>query len=274
MLMRFTHFRVRTPLHIIILKWFKFTKQFSQRTQQHYQMVLSNFEKQSPQYLEQLSLEHLEQYLFKLRNKGNCNRTLNAHLTALKSFCRWLGEHDLADIPISKIKMFKEDPPKVRILSTEEYQRLLSVANPLQADVIKFLAHTGLRLSEWRSLSWHNVSADMQYLSIIGKGRKRRIIPLSQTARQIVIRFSKSFPYKAKSNLYRMLNILAKKAGIEKLGPHSLRHFFATNLYKRGVPLQLLSKILGHSDSRTTEIIYCHIWPEKDLIGITDILDL
>jgi len=60
-------------------------------------------------------------------------------------------------------------------------------------------------------------------------------------------------------------------AGIERFGPHAIRHFFATRLMRQGVPLAKISKILGHASIKTTEQIYIH-WLPKDVLGLTDCL--
>lgn len=217
-----------------------------------------------------LTVEHVEHYLDVIL-KNHTARTANAHLTAIKSFCRWSAEH--YDIPnaAAKIRMLTENPPRQRVITEEEYQAVLDVCEDGEADIIKLLANTGLRSSELLSLELSNISPDLKFLRIVGKGRKARTIPLNKTCRKILsnpINFSKN-----RNSLYALCKKLSLLAKIPVAGPHSYRHFFATRLIQQGVSLTKVSKILGHADTRTTERIYCHLVAEIDLAGITEVLD-
>ena len=59
---------------------------------------------------------------------------------------------------------------------------------------------------------------------------------------------------------------------MKKFGSHAIRHFFATELIRKGVSIYKVSRILGHAFVKTTESIYVHLMP-IDLLGITDVLD-
>jgi len=272
----------QTQFSNLLMRWFAYCERFTPRTQRQYKMILRAFALYAPDNVRDLKLEHVEKYMVHLHATDCCNRTINGRLKVIKSFCHWLRDYMDIDIPISKVKMLCEDPPNRRLIDDDQYRRLLAAATPKQADVITFLAHTGLREAEWCSLSWANFSPDFRMFSLVGKGRKRRVVPLSQTAEKILrkylpagpIALSRNFFYlKTRGNLRRMLCDIARRADVAPLGSHALRHFFATKLYLKGVPLHMISKILGHADTQTTERIYCHIWPERDLLGLTDCLD-
>ena len=261
--------------------WLRYIKRFKPRTQEHYRMVIGRFAKFAPVYISDLNIRHIDAYIDHVLQKF-INRTANAHLTALKSFCHWLADHYDVPNPCSKVQMLDEDPPKVRVLNDQEYQKILLECKPKERDVIDFISHTGLRVSEFQQLTWDNISNDRRFINLTGKGRKQRLIPLNKTCQEILnnhsrnpnsntIKFSES--YVSRYSIYRLCKKLARHAGIPVFGPHALRHHFATALYIKGVPLQFISSILGHSDTRTTEKIYVHIWPPRDLLGITDILD-
>lgn len=238
-------------------------------------MVIWRFRRFMPDNLHRLSREHIEQYLLAIPHS---NRTKNAHLTCIKSFLRWCSE--IYDIPnvAARIKMLPENPPRQRVISETEIQKVLEICTEKEADVIKFLANTGLRASEFTSLSWGNISPDRQMLTIIGKGRKQRCVPLNDTCRAILAKYPKTThlnltkSYSSRNQLYSLCKRLAGRAGIPVFGPHALRHHFVTQMLKT-VPLHLVSKIIGHADSRTTEKIYWHLKAEQDLKGKTDVLD-
>lgn len=65
---------------------------------------------------------------------------------------------------------------------------------------------------------------------------------------------------------------ISKNASIIRFGSHALRHYFATQLIRKGVSIYKVSRLLGHSSVQTTESIYIHLLP-LDLLGTTDVLD-
>ena len=260
----------------IIKGWVAHNRQvLTSRTHTHYQMVIWRFADFAPDNLRNLTVEHIERYLDSIL-KNYTRRCANAHLTAIKSFCRWASENQGLDNPAMKIKMLKEDPPKRRILSEEEYEKILNVCQGDEANIIKFLANTGLRASELQSLKLNNISYSGRSLQISGKGRKARVVPLNLTAQSCItkndkpdINFLKS--YEHRNALFALCKRLSRKAGVPVAGPHSYRRFFATQLMRKGVSIYKISKLLGHSEVRTTEIyLSCSI---EDLEGTTDVLD-
>lgn len=278
---RFLQWRARMLFADAITGWHSYIRRYKPRTQIHYKMVIGRFAKFAPVHAADLKAVHIEHYIEHVLEKY-INRTANAHLTALKSFCRWLAENYEVPNPCLKIKMLDEDPPQVRVLDDQEYQKILTVCKPKERDVIIFLAHTGLRSSEFQQLTWSDISHDRHFIKLVGKGRRLRLVPLNKTCQSILNNVSRKpnstnlnliKSYKKRNNLYCLCKKLARHAGIPRFGPHALRHYFATALYKKGIPVQFISACLGHADTRTTEQIYIHIWPPRDLLGVTDVLD-
>lgn len=257
--------RARTA---IINQWLCHNRRFTARTQGHYKMVIKRFSKYIPLDIEQLSNQHIEAYINDLLEHSS-NRTANAHLTVCKSFCRWLSKiYDLPN-PAAKIEMLKEDPPKQRWLTHTEYLKVLNVCMNGEADTIKLIANTGLRATEVVNLNGNSVFEDK--LIITGKGRKRRVIPLNQTLKEILSRSTHINFSKNRTQLYRLCQRLSQRANVPRFGPHSLRHYFCTELLKRGVSMVNVSKLLGHSSVKTTER-YLH-FESHFLTGVTDCLD-
>lgn len=257
--------------HNLLTEWLKSCERnFTKRTSKHYNSCLQNFLQFTYQDGGLIDSKVIEGYIdFKIL-AGWSNRTINSNLTAIRSFCRWRTQHEDIPNPAGVVPMLVEEPPKQRVLSQSEYEKVLGVSNSRQKDIVVFLGHTGLRSNEFSSLKWDCVSIDQKYLTVLGKGRKQRTVPLNQSCRDILKKSKLSFI--SKNNLGRVCQALAKKAGIPSFGPHALRHMFATNLIKNNISIYKVSKILGHSSVKTTEKIYIHLIP-IDLIGITDVLD-
>lgn len=255
-----------TPTKQAITRFLRYVQRFSDNTQRRYRDTLWRFFPFLPPFIEQTTPEHIEIFLQSLKM---LNSSKNATLIPVRSFFRFLHDYYGLPNPAGKVKPLREDPPKQRVISEAEYESILKICNEQERGVIEILGNTGVRATEFCELSMRNVSPDGTYITIIGKGKKRRIIPLNKTARQAIIDLSKSYDRTALSNLCRSLS---KRAAIPQFGPHALRHRFCTVLIQKGVPITKVSRIMGHASIAITERIYLHLLP-VDFIGCTDVLD-
>lgn len=256
-----------TPTKQAIARFLRYIQRFSDNTQRHYRDSLWRFFPYLPFYIEQTTPEHIEIFLQSLKM---LNSSKNATLVPIRSFFRFLENYYGLANPASKVKPLREDPPKQRVISEAEYESILKVCTEQERCVIEVLGNTGIRATEFCELSERNVSPDETYITIIGKGKKRRIIPLNKTARQAIINLPKNYTRNTLSNLCRSLS---KRAAIPQFGPHALRHRFCTILIQKGVPITKVSKIMGHASIAITERIYLHLLP-VDFLGCTDCLDV
>jgi integrase/recombinase XerC len=250
--------------------YLRYAQQYTPRTQVHYVYVLKTFIASLPEdtvWIQQITKVHIREYLSRMLDAGNKNRTCNAHLTVIKSFYKYLNEvYDISN-QAGKVHMFKEDPPKARFLKEGEYSKILDAADELAKNRIIFLANTGLRATEFQNLNLQDIELNAESITITGKGRKKRTVPLNSNAREILPELSIC----TKNALGLQFGRLARKAEIPKFGPHALRHYFATQLLLAGVPILKVSLLMGHSSVKTTQERYSHILPE-DLSNITDVL--
>jgi integrase/recombinase XerD len=170
------------------------------------------------------------------------------------------------------------------VLTLDEVERLL-VAPDLTTPrglrdgaMIEVLYATGLRVSELVSLTLAEVNLEAGYLSTMGKGRKQRLVPFGEKARDRVQRYlAEARPRLAhgrvrpalfltgrgeamtRQGFWKLLKRHALVADIRKpLSPHKLRHSFATHLLERGADLRAVQAMLGHADISTTQI-YTHL---------------
>lgn len=250
----------------------RFCRRFTDRTQGHYRFVLSKFANSLPYNIvriQQVTVQHIQEYLYQLRDRRAKNRTSNAHLTAIKSFAKYCAERYNIPNFAAPIKMLHEDPPDVRFLTEQEYRLIIEAATPIQRDRLVFLAHTGLRASEFAQLAPDSINYNVTAITLTGKGRKRRTIPLNSTATEI---WSRLKPASALA-LNLACRRLAKKLNLLVFGPHAFRHYFATQLLLKGVPIIKVSYLLGHASIQTTQKHYAHILT-TDLARATDVLSL
>ncbi|MDE0241381.1 MAG: tyrosine-type recombinase/integrase [bacterium] len=202
---------------------------------------------------------------------GGANRTLSV-LCQIMNHARVHGH--IGTNPASGIRRNPERRFN-RFLTRDEARCLFAELDRLvaesperaaQADVIRLLCHTGCRLSEIRTLRWREVGVGTLDLADSKTGARR--VYLNSAARQIIARQSRTvseyvFPSAADPHqpLTRRLSLwltLRKRAGIEDVRLHDLRHNFASHAVMQGVPLPTVARLLGHRNVSMT-LRYAHV---------------
>lgn len=269
--------RARTLLSVVVNDWFSFIKQLSLGTQEYYKTVMSSFlitvtDKQ----IEKLTIKDLRSYILK-NNNGRRKSTMNNHITALKSFCRFASETYEIENPARNLKKLKVEGYIKRFLTKEQYLKLLSVCTPKESDILTLLGNTGLRASEaCCSLTWDSISPEFTRITIVGKNSRVRVIPINQSVKKVLLKYSRqpgthiNFLPKSRIVLGNICRRIGQRCGIA-CNPHALRHYFGTQLLIKGVEIVLVSKLMGAS-IRVIERHYLHILPDY-LFGVTDCLD-
>lgn len=142
---------------------------------------------------------------------------------------------------------------RTRVLSHEEQRKLLRQLLPHHDTTTQVLLGTGLRMHELIAFRSENVKAEG--LHVVGKGRKKRVVPLQQEVRERLADLQAVNHRVFEEALERA----AVRAKIPHVTPHDLRRTFATRCAVAGMPALVLARILGHSSIRTTEQYYVHI---------------
>ena len=279
-------------------RWFQYNRRHTERTQKLYKRVIRRFIDSLPKNMlrvSQISTGHIQDYISRMLEDDRTNRTCNSHLTVIKSFCSWLAEiYHIANVAAG-VKMLTANPPNQRFLTPDEFDKVMTTGadNDCFLQRVGFISHTGLRASEFCSLTWANINqdddGDMVSLTVVGKGRKRRTVPLNDVCQRILTELrngggpedhifvsvsskkSQNGQSLGRTAFTQQCNKIAEKAGIPRFGPHALRHWFATKLLLKGVPVAHVSRLMGHGSIKITETTYIHILPD-DLAGVTDCL--
>lgn len=239
-------------------------------------------------------------HLVSLAKEGLTASTQARHLSSIRQFHKFLfAEGIRQDDPCSTIESPKQGRPLPKTMSIEEVDRLIglaqveassgrgSIARKIRSArlycLIELLYATGLRVSELVSLPLSCSKVSGNFLTVIGKGNKERIVPLSQHAKFAISGYAaflkesgKSqdggylFPASSKEGHFtrqafaRDLKDLALRANLDagKISPHVLRHAFASHLLQNGADLRAVQQLLGHADISTTQI-YTHVLDER-----------
>ena len=227
---------------------------------------------------------------YKNKFKGELKRqTQNYFLVALRSFFRYLIRQKINTISPEMIELGKQRDRNIKYLREDELERLFRVIETKDIigvrdkAILEVLFSTGLRVSELVSLNREQVNMDAGEFGVIGKGGKARVVFLSKRAKEWLGKYFKmrNDPYrplfirysgpKAKDGLTeeksrlsarsieRLIEKYRKKAGILfRIGPHILRHSFATDLLRQGADIRSVQDMLGHKNISTTQI-YTHV---------------
>ena len=198
---------------------------------------------------------------FKLyRRKQVSGSTVNRELALLKRMFNLAINWDdyLGSNPVKKVKFFQEITQGNRVLSLEEEKKLLSFATPYIQDIVVFALNTGLRIGEILSLTWKGVDLENDLLTVFAqKTQKNREIPINAKARRVLEywalgRKSEFVFYNHETgnpfvDIDAGLELACKKAGIEGITWHRLRHTFTTRLLEQGANVVTVQQLLGYS---------------------------
>ena len=238
-----------------------------------------------------VSRRQLLAYLSQLKQSGRSASTIARRLASIKAFYRFLtAEHYLRRDPAEVLEAAQKGLHLPKFLSVQDVDKLLEQPNLGTLDgyrdktMLETLYATGMRVSELVSVPLQNVDLKMQYVIVMGKGSKERMLPLGRTALKYLERYisvvrpqllhgkpegvqelfvtSWGGPM-TRQRVNELIEGYAKDAGITKrVTPHMLRHSFATHLLNNGTDLRVVQELLGHADISTTQI-YTHMDMER-----------
>lgn len=228
--------------------------------------------------LHEVSREDIDAYL-QQKEQSSKPGTVNKHLTMIKSmFARANEWGDLNGYnPARDIKKLTENNERCRYLTDVEKEKLISACSGMMRLVVLVALKTGLRKGELLALKWAQAPqsnyVDFEHNTIfihesLSKSKKSRYVPLAPTVKQALM----DFPQYAEQgyvfvnpktgkplvNLKRAFLAALKKAEINDLRFHDLRHCFASDLVRKGVDLYVVQQLLGHSSPKMTQR-YAHL---------------
>ena len=217
------------------------------------------------------------------------SKTVARRLATVKSFFKYLVKVELIEDNVSIHIHSPKVPKKLPNFIDKNLIDVLMSSPPLgtligvrDRAVLELFYSTGVRLSELVNINIGDFHIDKKLVRVIGKGNKERIIPYGKTAESAIENYLKmrnlSFkPVFARSPLFvnssekriskrtiqrRMNNYIKLVADGKSVGPHLLRHTFATHLLDNGADIRAVKDLLGHSSLSSTQI-YTHVSIDK-----------
>ena len=236
--------------------------------------------------LKDISQENIESFLAHLYNLGLSANSQARILSGIKKFYTYLIQEKL--VTENPTQLISSPSIGRHIPDVLSYEEICSMINCIDLSqpfghrnkaIIELMYGCGLRVSEVTSIKISNIYVEDEFIRIFGKGDKERLIPISpSTIKTLYLyidgeRKSQNINSKhtdtlfinrrgsglSRQMIFLIIKDLAEKAGIKKnIGPHTIRHSFATHLLEGGADLRAVQQMLGHSSISTTEI-YTHI---------------
>lgn len=228
----------------------------------------------------------LHEFLASLHDIGISPRSQMRICVGVKSFYHFLHLDGRLDVdPSLLLEMPKVARGLPEVLSVEEIDAMVGAIDERRDDavrnraIIEILYGSGLRVSELTDLKISSLYLDEEYLRVVGKGQKERLVPVSPVAVEWTSRWleerkkmdnikpgcenflflNRRGRYLTRQMIFIIVRDLAALAGIDRpVSPHTLRHSFATHILEGGANLRVIQELLGHESIGTTEI-YLHL---------------
>lgn len=215
--------------------------------------------------------------------------TENYHMLAVRAFLRYLAWRGISSLSPEKVPVAKSEDREITFLEGQEVKTIIDSPNTAKISglrdkaILEFLFSTGLRVSELAGLDTSDINFQRGEISVLGKGKKVRVVFLSSDALYTIDQYLKNrgfirpeagtFKKDLEEPLFlsrrqerltvrsieRIVKKYAQRAGItKKVSPHTLRHSFATDLLIAGADIRSVQSMLGHSSITTTQV-YTHV---------------
>ena len=255
------------------LKMFIEAKQIegcSARTLQYYQVTIEHLLKNIDTVIRKITTDEIRTYLAEYQQRNNCSKvTVDNVRRNISSFFSWLEEEDyILKSPMRRIHKIKTKQPVKEIISDEMIERLRDNCRcSRDLAMIDLLYSTGIRVAELVGLNISDIDFEERECVVYGKGDKERRVYFDAKAKLHLQNYINSRTdtnpalFVTLDSPYERLKIsgveirvreLGRKLNIEKIHPHKFRRTMATRAIDKGMPIEQVQKILGHSQIGTT----------------------
>ena len=265
------------------LEYIQQEKRYSPNTITSYRKDLEDFlsflmDREGMEELHKAEKKMVRNFIVFLSEKGLTKRSINRKISTLKSFYAFLQRISLINVsPVEGLSTLKFYPEKQIPFSKEEMQDLSVILDSGEVElldrlIIEVLYQTGMRRAELCDLLLENVHFYRNEITVIGKGNKQRIVPISPVLMQELKVYNDEYRKpnpdvdlyffvtpKGKKITEKFVYLLVTRylsavSSKRKRSPHILRHSFATHILNNGAEISKVKKMMGHASLSSTQV--------------------
>ena len=234
--------------------------------------------------LEKITVNHLRLYLHNISVNNKTGKelsksALNQRKSIIRSFFKWLYEEEyIPKDPSVRIKPERNNSkPRAAYQDIQIESLRMACANSRDRAIVDLLTSSGIRVSECVGLNISDVDLDKREITVFGKGEKwrtsyidaatvvsiRKYLSTRDDGSEALFVWNRK-PHKriSTSGVRRCLHRLSAESGVQDIIPHRFRHTMATSAISRGMPIESVQTVLGHSNINTT-MHYAHVSNSK-----------
>lgn len=231
-------------------------------------------------WMSDLTYENIVYYNEWLQRKYGNQGTVWTKLKTFKHYVLEAYNFKLAkENPFAIFKMDTGDSEGANILEYEDYLKIVNAKIPASLETVRDIMRvqfmTGLDFCDLKKADFNNLEKVGKYDMLIGTRQKSGVsffIPILDDTKDILAKYNGVLPFMADNNLNVRYRIIADAAGVGyHISSKSLRKGLGTYLINKGVALPVISKVLGHSNTKITEKIYSKVSKEtiaKSVVGL------
>ena len=256
--------------------------------------LISHLEQIGVNDISRMELVHLRSWLANQQVKGGARTTLSRRAVSIRLFTKWAVKNKYVEKDVAAtLATPKGHRTLPEVLGIDDAKLAMDSMATRAAEeetpiavrdvaMVEMLYASGARVAELCGLDLSDIDYDRQTIRVLGKGNKERTIPLGNPAMRALESWIRTGRDSLKNSLSGnavflgargkridqrtvrtvVYNALQAIEGIERMGPHALRHSAATHLLEGGADLRTVQEILGHASLATTQI-YTHVSTER-----------
>lgn len=242
----------------------------SERTLAYYETTIAKLLGNFSEPIRKITTDEIRGYLADYQEINNCSKvTIDNIRRNISSFFTWLEEEDyIIKSPMRRIHKIKTAKPVKEIISDEEIEKLRDKCNCVRdLAMIDLLYSTGIRVGELVHLNIDDINFEERECVVLGKGDKERKVYFdartkihlqgyinSRVDNNPALFVTLDAPYDRLkiSGVEIRLRTIGKELGINRVHPHKFRRTMATRAIDKGMPIEQVQRLLGHSQIDTT----------------------
>lgn len=242
----------------------------SERTIKYYRVTVEQLLRKVLDPIRKVTTEQMREYLVDYQKINNCGKTTIDNVRRnISSFFSWLEEEDyILKSPMRRIHKIRAEKLVKNVINDEDIERLRDGCDCLRdVAMIDLLYSTGIRVGELVRLNRSDINFSERECVVFGKGDKERRVYFDAKSKIHLINYLKSRtddnpalfvsldrPYSRLkiSGVEIRLRQLGRKLNLDRVHPHKFRRSMATRAIDKGMPIEQVQKILGHSQIDTT----------------------